>query len=298
MIYIVLLVICVVLLAVTGMMPSVLGDVLHYMQDITAVFGGGVADAARKAPPRVGKRLLETRPNLTNVECADNIYLYSEKPAPTMMNTIRNLLTMVDFPSRRINIHYYALPGNKLFSPDGKQTRDNINSAICLNGVFQTTIYIYREEEAARVLVHELLHVAKTGIVDIPAMDIPYRNGTIPHVKLDEAWVDAIASYVVGDETPEQKLQRAHDRVCTILTLANMNFDQYLTSRQPTNVREYYLIKYLILRHLYMEFQRGVNLRAAPFDSTKSLVRIAVRVIGENTVTCDASGKLDLSATR
>lgn len=276
---------------------------------IGGVFGGAadgtIEDAAKHAPPALAAMLRADKPELHEVYRSTgngNITLYAAHDEPHLASVIQTSMEAFDYPSRPIMVYYYGLPVPKVFSNDGKQSRDNINSAVCLHGVYQTTIYVYREEEAGRVLLHELLHASSAAPARLGSSTITVHGKRCTGLKLDEAWVDALATYIYcaeygADDSLRVALRTAHTRVCTILQLCGMTFDEFLASKQPTNIREYYLIKYLILEYLCK--LDTVDLRMPPLCDVDEVKRLTTLLVSQNNfAACDTQMTSDLSATR
>jgi hypothetical protein len=239
--YIVLLFIIIVLVAIW----------FRRLHDQDSVSEEIVLDAMKYAPPIITDYIKTTSPSLKKIinfggsgvtfYAASHVSDLDLKP---MINRISYLIPYLP-KNKNIKIYYFAIPLDKYFNTTGEQTENNVNSAVCITRKTGVVIYLYRKEEASRILLHELIHATGNPLNYIDK----YNN-----MLLSEAVVDALATYIessifnttnLEDEVKHSKMQ-----VDKLLTISNQSFNEFIQTPQKCNVREYYLIKHLVLEWL------------------------------------------------
>jgi hypothetical protein len=148
--------------------------------------------------------------------------------------------------SKKLRIVYYNTNHPKKFT-SSSITKNNINSGVTIFKPTYTISIVYRNEEAPRVINHELIH----GL-NLPMNDISGYKG----LKLFEAIVDAYATYVECQFSSDpnncynKEVEHAHIQADKILHITGKTFKQFVATPQPTNVREYYLVKLIMLKNI------------------------------------------------
>ncbi len=121
------------------------------------------------------------------------VYLIGESSASKEEQTIRNelfarVLQMMG-SDRKYTVYLFLNPSKRLFPSIGTEVGPkNINGGYCL-ACQPETIVIYREEDALRVLIHELQHAACCD----------EKNKPVPELEAEtEAWAEVLYAMFLG----------------------------------------------------------------------------------------------------
>lgn len=193
------------------------------------------------------KKLFHYQINISNHQ----VYYFSHKtPDKKLIQKFAFIFyVMSQLANSLIPIHFTFIdcsikkefPQNNIFSPN------NVNSGACIPSKY---VYVWRNEDVTKVLVHELIHFYK---FDIPEIKESYIN-LFPNIIVEkeytpefftESFTIILHSIIISQFIPI-KLE-------TILFYElNYSYHQYLrivklNFKQTTSVRSYYLIKFLLI---------------------------------------------------
>jgi hypothetical protein len=164
--------------------------------------------------------------------------------------------------------------------------RTDINSGLCISRpAGGATIYIYRNQEIRKVLLHELLHAVgvhassesspdltryKTSILERMSAKRAWIRDLQPQVLLYEAVVEAIACVLeAGFRNLDAPSDIAHSRnLCALL----LRWGDAQAARDRVSTNTTHAIEYILLKHvLYVEWLRAPQAIAlmAPFDALR-----------------------------
>lgn len=161
-----------------------------------------------------------------------------------------------------IHVNIALINVSKHLSSDKIITSTNINSGVSLTSksiAFIPIIYVYRQEEICKVIVHEMLHTYRVHPFTCPIIldniliekhkiqQLPQRKS----LNIVEAYVEAISVYInaiiyqeIFKDTQTFKKEMKHQ-----LYLVNQlhNYKPYI---ETTNVFSYVFLKYTLLQNL------------------------------------------------
>lgn len=253
-------------------------------------------EAIREAPDVLAEYLRENPPELrykkimTNGGKSSLTYGYVDDDVSIEVEKrVRMMVEKLSFPDNYA-VYYFAIPLDKTFTM-GTQTRSNINSGITVVGRGRAASYIYRREEAPRVTIHEMFHASHP-----PCDDVGFYRG----LNLKEAIVDALATMIEMEATGgslDDAIARSKLQVNRILKIYNMSFSELLHTNQPTNLREYYLVKYLVLVWLARKYGTSDNFLQACTDREQIRRDIVCLIDRNNFIQTDVPLG-DMSASR
>lgn len=168
--------------------------------------------------------------------------------------------------------------GRKLPPQDEMFTSDHVNSGVTIYySKSYAEVYVYRREEMAKVLVHELIHFFHIDSKHIPAQEefpIMERFCAVKPVNVNEAFTDALACvfntimYTILTKAYERNFHKElvsnymHElsfikgQARRVLILSKYNTQCTVSNNEQSHAISYYVIKSLILNdvELFLKF--------------------------------------------
>lgn len=210
-----------------------------------------VSEGIDEAPPCIRREFSAKRPTLHKITLPNTtLYTVDDDIVPELVRRIEVMGRILPrgWP-KNYTVYYFGSRQKKMFSVMD-QGRDQVNGGLTFTDP-PVTSYVYRREEAPRVLVHEILHA-----VPNPAHEV----GCYGDLKIYEGAVDAAATALeceLRGEALQHALDRSRQSVNTLLRLSGgASFREYMGKQHPSNVREYYLVRMLILDWMVRD---GIN---------------------------------------
>jgi hypothetical protein len=189
-------------------------------------------------------------------------------------NIIHFVCNLAPSNTKTIEINLYLLNHKKLINMyKSSFTKNEINSGFCRNGLFESSITIYRKEELIKVLIHELIHALKYDYRDDPLEVVNfykeryniYSEKVNSYEAYTELWANLINCFLISQlHNRNQKsmfyvLIRLEADFCEVqkdkVFFKSKLSEKLIDINQQTNVLAYFIIRCeLYQEELFNEF--------------------------------------------
>ena len=162
-------------------------------------------------------------------KCKLYLFVQDEKRIQAIAEECDSILSWLGAPSG-FTVYLWLIDWPRFLKADEWATRKNVNGGWAIPGINE--IFVYRDEEWDRVLIHETIHALKWDW-EMPETPLPCwgfdTNDTLfPH--LFEAWTELYAEWLwIGWHKLSWEKQRERQDMQALQVLARNNSEQWKT---------------------------------------------------------------------
>jgi hypothetical protein len=189
-------------------------------------------------------------------EGGQQLNLWSHRKVNKIVDTVGKLLAWLGTP-KGFTVNLWLQDKPRIIKANQWPDKGTVNGGFTFQG--SNTIYIYREEEYERVLIHEIIHALQWDwkMPSYPLLCWNIQGTLAPH--LFEAWTECYAEWlycVFYNISWRQQLNWQRYQALQILSRGgNTKWNE------NTNVFAYYILKHALAQHMLflLTFQQGIT---------------------------------------